>query len=79
MDENQHWLAQIGVSSQSIEHLIEAAREAGALGAKLSGGGRGGNIIALSPSGEIETITAALLEAGAKRVIKTILTQGEGS
>ena len=79
MDENQHWLAQIGVSSQNIEHLIEAAREAGALGAKLSGGGRGGNIIALSPSGEIETITAALLEAGAKRVIKTILTQGEGA
>jgi mevalonate kinase len=43
MDANQKLLRLIGVSSPELEGLIEAARQGGALGAKLSGAGRGGN------------------------------------
>jgi mevalonate kinase len=47
MDENQARLREMEVSSAELEALIDAAKQVGALGAKLSGAGRGGNIIAL--------------------------------
>jgi mevalonate kinase len=76
MDQNQHLLEQLTVSSPSLENLIMAARAAGAVGAKLSGGGRGGNIIALAPSEDTQAIAAALRDAGATRLITTTLTKG---
>jgi mevalonate kinase len=39
------------------------------LGAKLSGGGRGGNMIALVEPDTAEPVRAALLAAGAKLVL----------
>ncbi len=71
MDENQSLLRAIGVSSEQLEALIEAARQAGALGAKLSGAGRGGNMIALATVKTCEQISAALRRAGAVNVIVT--------
>ena len=71
MDANQQRLQALGVSSPVLERLIEAARGAGAGGAKLSGGGRGGNIIALVDGESAQPVQAALLAAGAKRVILT--------
>jgi mevalonate kinase len=79
MDQNQRLLERIGVSSPRLEHLIQAAKAAGAAGAKLSGGGRGGNMIALSTSSLTADIEAALIDAGAKQVITTILTKGRES
>ena len=76
MDENQRLLEQLGVSSPNLDHLIDAAKGAGAAGAKLSGGGRGGNMIALSPTEDMSAIKTALLDAGAQRVITTTLTRG---
>ncbi len=76
IDENQRLLEQINVSSPSLDNLITAAKDAGALGAKLSGGGRGGNIIALATQDNIDHIGPALLNAGAKRVITTTLNKG---
>lgn len=70
-DENQILLQEIGVSAPKLEQLIEAARGAGAVGAKLSGGGGGGNIIALVERETAEAVAAALLRAGARRVIVT--------
>ncbi len=69
MDRNQALLANIGVSSPELEQLIQAAREAGAWGAKLSGGGRGGNLIALVDQARIENVTRALLASGATHVL----------
>ncbi len=68
LDENQRLLAQIGVSSPDLEQLIGAARAAGALGAKLSGAGWGGVMIALAPPGGQDLIADALRAAGAARV-----------
>ena len=72
MDENQTLLQQMTVSSSELDTLVETARRAGALGAKLSGGGRGGNLIALVEPEKAEIISLALKEAGAKN---TIITQ----
>jgi len=71
MNENHDLLAKLGVSSPELERLIQAARLAGASGAKLSGGGRGGNMIALSHPGREAEIAQALRSAGAVRVITT--------
>lgn len=71
LNRNQTLLAQIGVSAEPLEQMIAAARTAGALGAKLSGGGRGGNVIALVESASAAAVHDALLAAGAQRVILT--------
>ena len=73
MDGNQWLLQQIGVSSPEVENLVQAARQAGALGAKLSGAGRGGNMVALALEESHEAVASALWHAGAKNVIATVL------
>ncbi len=68
MNENHKWLVRMTVSSDALDHLVAAACGAGALGAKLSGAGRGGNMIALVTA-ETEAIVAEqLLAAGAARI-----------
>jgi mevalonate kinase len=71
MDENQALLARMGVSSPDLEHLITAARTAGALGAKLSGAGGGGNMIALVTPDTANRVAEALKDAGAAHTIIT--------
>ena len=74
MDDNHELLIKVGVSSPKLDKLVEAARFAGAMGAKLSGAGRGGNMIALVEDDVIEEVAEALKEAGATRVINTTVT-----
>lgn len=71
MTRNHALLQQLTVSSQELDALVEAAVQAGALGAKLSGGGRGGNMIALVTAEQVTQVTLALREAGAVRVFAT--------
>jgi mevalonate kinase len=73
MDENQALLRDLTVSSGELDRLCAAAREAGAQGAKLSGGGRGGNMIALVDAGRAEAVSAALCQAGAVNVIHAVV------
>ncbi len=47
MNANHALLKSLAVSCPELDKLVEAARKSGALGAKLSGGGLGGNMIAL--------------------------------
>lgn len=70
---NHALLQQIGVSSPTLDRLVDVACQAGALGAKLSGGGRGGNVIALIEPSKREDVTRALLDAGARRVLSTVV------
>jgi mevalonate kinase len=72
MDANHGLLRKLGVSSPELDALVLAARKAGALGAKLSGGGRGGNMIALVRKDRAAGVEGALRAAGA---VRTILTQ----
>ena len=79
MDENQRILVEMGVSSADLERLVQAARNAGALGAKLSGGGRGGNMIALATPATAAGIERALQEAGAAYTLITKIRQTQES
>jgi len=55
MDFNHGLLEALGVSSRSLDNMVWAARDAGAYGAKLTGAGGGGCIVALDDSEETET------------------------
>ena len=69
MDENQRLLSRLGVSSKELDDLIRIAKRAGALGAKLTGGGMGGCIIALAKNRTSqERIVEAFREQGADQV-----------
>ena len=70
-DRNHALLQQIGVSTALLDCLVDAAKHAGALGAKLSGGGGGGNIIALVEAHTADHVADALQAAGAVRVVIT--------
>jgi mevalonate kinase len=74
MSENHRYLQQLTVSSPELDCLVDAALSAGALGAKLSGGGRGGNMIALVEERTSEAVREALLKAGAVRVFETLVS-----
>jgi mevalonate kinase len=75
LDENHALCDELGVSCPELERLVLAARAAGALGAKLSGTGRGGLMLALIGGPEAEAAQAkvarALEEAGATQVWTT--------
>jgi mevalonate kinase len=71
MNENHALLVEMGVTSTELDRLVDTARQAGASGAKLSGAGRGGNMIALAPEGAAQAIADALRKAGAKGIILT--------
>jgi mevalonate kinase len=71
MNENHSLLQEMTVSSPELDVLVTAARDAGALGAKMSGGGRGGNMIALAPQELADEISHSLLQAGAQHTIIT--------
>lgn len=71
MNQNHALLQKMTVSSPALDELVSAARQAGALGAKLSGGGRGGNMIALVGPNQADTVAKSLMEAGAKKALVT--------
>jgi len=73
LSHNHHLLQQIGVSSRELDALVGAALTAGALGAKLSGAGRGGVMLALVTPDTRARVAAALELAGAKRVSATVV------
>lgn len=73
MNFNHHVLQAMGVSSTELDAFVTVARGAGALGAKMSGGGWGGNMIALVDDSVEGAVREALEEVGAKSIIKTVL------
>jgi mevalonate kinase len=66
MVENQALLRQIGVSHEQAEGLIEACVNAGALGAKVTGAGGGGAVIALTSSSKESSRIAKRIRAAGK-------------
>ncbi len=73
MDKNQELLKQINVSSELLESIIKIAKENGAIGAKLTGTGRGGSVIALTPNKKIqESVASAIKKEGFEVTLTTI-------
>ena len=64
MTENHTLLKKLGVSCKELDYLVEVSLNEGAVGAKLCGSGRGGNIVALCGAEKTEHIKIALLKNG---------------
>ena len=75
LNRNQELLTLLNLSCPELDTLISAARQAGALGAKLTGGGKGGHMLALTAPDQLERVRNALLKAGARSVYHTVLKQ----
>jgi mevalonate kinase len=71
MNENHALLASLGISTPALERIASAARTAGAWGAKLSGAGLGGNVVALVAPMSSAVVASAMTDAGAARTIRT--------
>jgi mevalonate kinase len=70
---NHALLKMIGVTNEKLDYMFSSAIDYGAYGAKISGAGMGGNIIALVKEEDIENITEALRENGAVHVYHTVI------
>jgi mevalonate kinase len=73
MNENHKLLQQIEVSSKELDFLVKLARDQGALGAKLTGGGLGGNILALTPGRDLQDDVANAIEKEGFQTVKTVI------
>ncbi len=71
MDENHRLLQAIEVSCKELDFLINLAREQGALGAKMTGGGLGGNMVALTPGIDLQEKVARAIEKEGFEVLRT--------
>ena len=74
MSENHKLLFDMEMSHEILDYLCKLALENGALGAKVTGGGRGGYMVALTPGKELQDkIASAFEEAGYKLIIKATI------
>jgi mevalonate kinase len=76
MNINHALLYGLEVSDESLEWLINAARKAGALGAKLTGAGGGGCMIALANKDKVENVLDAVQRAGGNAFIARKTAEG---
>lgn len=77
MNANQEHLSALRLSCPELDALILAASQAGALGAKLTGGGMGGHMVAIVRPETETAVTQALIAAGSPRVFTTHLKPGD--
>ncbi|MFQ5979592.1 MAG: mevalonate kinase [Candidatus Heimdallarchaeota archaeon] len=70
MNANHRLLQEITVSCTELDDLVETARANGAIGAKLTGTGRGGIQISLTPGKELQDKVTVALEAKGVRAWK---------
>ena len=73
MSENHKILREIGLSHEILDHLCTLAIEDGALGAKVTGGGRGGYMVALTPGEDLQEKIASVFEMGNYKLIRATI------
>lgn len=71
MNENHALLQQIEVSCKELDHLVDLALEQGAYGAKMTGGGGGGCMVALTPGKKLQKRVAIAMEKEGFMVLRT--------
>jgi len=71
MNENHRILQEIGVSCVELDRLVDVARKQGAIGAKLTGGGGGGCMVALTPGKDLQEKVANIFRAEGLEVLAT--------
>jgi mevalonate kinase len=73
MSENHKILINMGLSHEKLIYLCNLALEKGALGAKVTGGGRGGYMVALTPGKDVQNEIASAMENEGYKVIKATI------
>lgn len=73
MDKNHELLREITVSCDEAEEIITTAKEAGAPAGKITGTGRGGYVILLTPGKYLQDKVAKAVEEKGYRVMKTTI------
>lgn len=73
MNENHRILIDMGISHERLVHLCDLANSLGAAGAKVTGAGRGGYMVALTPGAELQERVAAAFEAEGVAVIRATI------
>jgi galactokinase len=77
MNQHHHYLKNLlKITVPKIDDMIDAALNAGALGAKIVGSGGGGSIAALAPKNKEQQIIDAILKAGAKNAYAVSVDKG---
>jgi mevalonate kinase len=71
MNKNHRLLQEIEVSSRELDLLVDIAQKQGAYGAKLTGGGGGGCMTALTPTKELQERVAKAIEKEGFEVLRT--------
>ena len=71
MNESHSLLQGIEVSCKELNYLVKLARDNGAFGAKMTGGGGGGCIVALTPGKELQEKIASAIEKEGFKVLRT--------
>ena len=73
MSENHKILIEMGLSHERLIYLCDLANSLGAYGSKVTGGGRGGYMLALTPGKELQDKVASAFEAEGVPTIRTTI------
>ncbi len=73
MNRNHRLLQEIEVSCEVLDRMVGLARSAGALGAKLTGGGLGGCVVALTPDEELQEQVAQKFDEAGYRAVRALV------
>ena len=73
MSNNHKILIEMGMSHETLDYLCKLALEKGALGAKVTGGGRGGYMVSLTPGKELQDKVASAFEKEGYKVIRATI------
>jgi len=73
MTENHKILIEMDLSHETLIYLCNKALDLGALGAKVTGGGRGGYMNALTPGKDLQDKVASAMEKEGYKVIRTTI------
>ena len=71
MNENHKQLQAVEISCEELDFLVDLARDQGAFGAKMTGGGLGGNMIALTPGKDLQERVARAMKKEGFEVLRT--------
>lgn len=77
INRNQEILRELNLSCPELDHLIDIALSNGALAAKLTGGGKGGHMLALVEESQIENVFSALNQASGGKAFQTSILAEE--
>jgi mevalonate kinase len=73
MSKNQKLLIDMQMSHETVDAMCKTALDNGAFGAKVTGGGRGGYMLSLTPGIELQATVAAAFEKQGYKVIRATI------